>query len=65
MPAKLNAAAVQAKRARVKEEVQTKETNEHLNDTRVKLDRVTKTLARAEEDKEMWKRQFEDCKKRK
>ena len=46
-------AAVPAKRQRVKEEVQTNETMEHLNETKNDLDRVKKTVARTEEDRDM------------
>ena len=58
-------AAVPAKRPRVEEKGQTNETMEDLNETKDELDRVTKTRARTEEDKEMWKRLFEDCDKKK
>ena len=37
---------------------------EHLNETKNELDRVRKTLARTEEDREMWKRLFEDWNKK-
>ena len=34
---------------------------EHLNEKRDELDRVRKTSARTEEDRDMWKKQFEGC----
>ena len=40
------------------------ETMEHLNQTRDELERVRKTLAKTEEDRDMWKRLFEDLTKK-
>ena len=64
-------AAVQPKRARVEEEVQTNETMqdvngtvEELEKTRRELDEMTKTMFSTEEDRDMWKRLFEDCNKK-
>ena len=59
------------KRARVEEEVQTNETMQDLNvtieeleKTRRELDQVTKTILSVEEDRDMWKKLFEDCTKK-
>ena len=64
-------AAVSPKRARVEEEIQTNETMQDLNGTieklektRRELDEMTKTMLSTEEDRDMWKRLFEDCKKK-
>ena len=64
-------AAVPPKRARVEEEVQTNETMQDLNGTleelekvRKELDEMTKTMLSTEDDRDMWKRQFEDCHKK-
>ena len=64
-------AAVPLKRARVEEEVQTNETMQDLNGTieelektRRELDEMTKTMLSTEEDRDMWKRLFEGCKKK-
>ena len=64
-------AAVPPKRARVKEEVQTNETMQDLNGTkdelektRRELDEMTKTMLSIEEDRDMWKKLFEDCNKK-
>ena len=54
--------AVPPKREKVEEEVQTNETM--LSETKKELDRVTKTLLSDEEDRDMWKRLFEDCNKK-
>ena len=63
--------AVPSKRARVEEEVQTNETMQDLNGmkdelerTRKELDEMTKTMLSTEEDRDMWKRLFEDCNKK-
>ena len=63
--------AVPRKRARVEEEVQTNETMQDLDGTkderertRKELDEMTKTMLSAEEDRDMWKRLFEDCNKK-
>ena len=64
-------AAVPPRRARVKEQVQTNDTMQDLNGTvrelektRIKLDYMTKTMLSTEEDRDMWKRLFEDCNKK-
>ena len=64
-------AAVPPKRARVEEEVQTNEsmqeingTIEELEKTRRELDEMTKTMLNTEEDRDMWKKLFEDCNKK-
>ena len=61
-------AAVPPKGARVEEEVQTNETMQDLNGTveelektRRELDEITKTMLSTEEDRDMWKKLFEDC----
>ena len=62
---------LRAARARVKEEVQTSEEEQDLNQTmeevettRRELDEMTKTMLSTEEDRDMWKRLFEDCNKK-
>ena len=62
---------VPPKRARVEEEVQTNETMQDLNGTieerettRKELDEMTKTMLTIEEDRDMWKKLFEDCNKK-
>ena len=64
-------AAVPPKRARVEEEVQTNKTMQDLNGTkeepektRKELDEMTKTKLSTEEDRDMRKKLFEDCKKK-
>ena len=64
-------AAVPPKRARVDEGVQTNETMQDLNGTteelektRRELDKMTKTMLSIEEDRDMWKKLFEDCDKK-
>ena len=64
-------AAVPPKRARVEEEVQMNEIMQDLNGTKderaktkKELDEITKTMISMEEDREMWKRLFEDCNKK-
>ena len=61
-------AAAPPKRARVEDKVQTNETKQDLNGTmqelkktRKELDQVTKTMLSVEENRDMWKRLFEDC----
>ena len=61
--------AVPSKRARVED--QTNETMQDLNGTieepektRRELDQVTKTMLSVEEDRDMWKKLFEDCTKK-
>ena len=64
-------AAVPPKRARVEEQVQTNETMQDLNGTteelektRRELDEIIKTMLSIEEDRDMWKKLFEDCNKK-
>ena len=64
-------AAVPPKRAKVEQGVQTNRTmqdldgmKDELEKTRKLLDEVTKTMLSTEEDKDMWKRLFEDCNKK-
>ena len=64
-------AAVPPKRARVEEEVQLNETmkdlngtTEELEKTRRELDEMTKTMLCIEEDRDTWKKVFEDCNKK-
>ena len=64
-------AAVPPKRARVEEEVQTNETMQDLNGkieepekSRRELDEMIKTMLSTEEDRDTWKRLFEDCNKK-
>ena len=63
-------AAVPSKRAKVEQRVQTNRImqdldgmKDELKKTRKELDEVTKTMLSTEEDKDMWKRLFEDCNK--
>ena len=63
--------AVPPKRARADEEVQTNKTMQDLNGTieelektRKELDEMTKTTLTIEEDRDMWKKLFEDCNKK-
>ena len=63
--------AVPPKRARVEQGVQTNQTmldldgmKDELERTRKELDEMTKTMLITEDDREMWKRLFEDCKKK-
>ena len=64
-------ADVPPKRARVEEEVQTNETMQDLNGTkeelektRKELDEMTKTMLSTEEDRDLWKKLFENCNKK-
>ena len=64
-------AAVPPKRARVEEEFQTNETMQDINRTMQELektrrepDQVTKTMLSVEEDRDIWKKKFEDCTKK-
>ena len=59
------------KRVRVEEEVKTNEIMQDLNGTmqemektRKELDQVNKTMLSVEEDRDLWKRLFEDCNKK-
>ena len=63
-------AAVPPKRAKVEQKVQTNQTmqdldgiKDELERTKRELDEMTKTMLSTEEDKDMWKRLFEDCSK--
>ena len=58
------------KRARVEQGVQTNQTmqdldgmKDELERTRKELDEVTKIMLITEDDRDMWKKLFEDCKK--
>ena len=58
--------AVPPKKTRIEEEVQANEMMQdlqELSETKIELDQVTKALLSVEEDKDMWKRLFEDCNK--
>ena len=64
-------AAVPPKRANVERRVQTNRTmqdldgiKDDLETTRRELDAMTKTMLSTEEDRDMWKRLFEDCNKK-
>ena len=59
-------AAVPPNRAKVGQKVQTDQTmhKHELERTRKELDEMTKTMLTTEEDREMWKRLFEDCNKK-
>ena len=63
--------AVPPKRARVEKEVQMNETMQDLNGTKdelektkKELDEMTKTMLSMEEERDMWKKLFEDCNKK-
>ena len=63
--------AVPPNRARVEEEVQTNENMQDLDrmedvleTTKKELDEMTKTMLTIEEDRDMWRKLFEDCNKR-
>ena len=64
-------AAVPPKRAKVEQKVQTNQTmqdldgmKDELERTKKELDEVTKTMLIAEDDRDMWKKLFEDCNKK-
>ena len=64
-------AAVPPNRARVEQKLQTDQTVQDLDGmkhelerTRNELDEMTKTMLATEEDRDMWKRLFEDCNKK-
>ena len=64
-------AAVPPNRAEVGQQVQTDQTmqdldgmKDELERTRKELDEMTKTMLSTEEDRDMWKRLFEDCNKK-
>ena len=63
--------AVPPKRAKVEQGVQTNQTmqdldgmKDELERTRKELDEITKTMLITEDDRDMWKRLFEDCNKK-
>ena len=63
--------AVPPKRARVEQGVQTNQTmqgldgmKDELERTRKELDEMTKTMLITDDDRDMWKRLFEDCNKK-
>ena len=64
-------AAVPPKREKAEQKVQTNQNlqdldgmKDELERTKKELDEVTKTMLIAEDDRDMWKRLFEDCKKK-
>ena len=64
-------AAVPPKRAKVEQKVQTNQNmqdldgiKDELGRTKRELDEMTKTMLITEEDRDMWKRLFEDCSKK-
>ena len=64
-------AAVPPKRAKVTQKVQTNQTiqdldemNDQLRSTKKELDDITKTMLAMEEDRDMWRKLFEDCNKK-
>ena len=64
-------AAVPPKRAKVGQEVQTNQTmqgldemNEELKSTKKELDEMTRSMLQMEEDRDMWRKLFEDCNKK-
>ena len=64
-------ATVPPKRAKVEQKVQTKQTMQDLDGikdeqerTKRELDEMTKTMLSTEENRDMWKRLFEDCSKK-
>ena len=64
-------AAVPSKRAKVAQKVQTNQTmqdldemNDELKSTKKELDEMTKSMLQMEEDRDMWRKLFEDCNKK-
>ena len=64
-------AAVPPKRAKVGQEVQTNQTmqgldemNDELKSTKKELDEMTRSMLQREEDRDMWRKLFEDCNKK-
>ena len=64
-------AAVPPKRAKVGQKVQTNQTMQDLDEmkdelesTKKKLDEMTKSMLKMEDDRDMWRRLFEDCNKK-
>ena len=65
-------AAVPPKRAKVGQKVQTNQTmqdldemNDELKSTKKELDEMTKSMLQMEEDRDMWRKLFEDCRVKK
>ena len=63
--------AVPPKRARVEQGIQTNQTmqdlvgmKDEMERTRKELDEMTKTMLITDDDRDMWKRLFEDCNKK-
>ena len=64
-------AAVPPKRAKVGQKVQTNQTMQNLDEmkdelesTKKELDEMTKSMLKMEDDRDMWRRLFEDCNKK-
>ena len=64
-------AAVPPKRAKVAQKVQTNQTmqdldemNDELKSTKKEVDEMTKSMLQMEEDRDMWRKLFEDCNKK-
>ena len=64
-------AAVPPKRAKVAQKVQTNQTmqdldemNDELKSTKKELDEMTRSMLQIEEDRDMWRKLFEDCNKK-
>ena len=64
-------AAVPPKRAKVGQKVQTNQTmqdldevNDELKSTKKELDEMTRSMLQMEEDRDMWRKLFEDCNKK-
>ena len=64
-------AAVPPKRAKVAQKVQTNQTmqdldemNDELKSTKKELDEMTESMLQMEEDRDMWRKLFEDCNKK-
>ena len=64
-------AAVPPKRAKVGQKVQTNQTiqdldemNDELKSTKKELDEMTKSMLQMEEDRDMWRKLFDDCNKK-
>ena len=64
-------AAVPPKRAKVAQKVQTNQTmqdldemNDELKSTKKELDEMTRSMLQMEEDRDMWRKLFEDCNKK-
>ena len=64
-------AAVPPKRAKVGQKIQTNQTmqdldemNDELKSTKKELDEMTRSMLQMEEDRDMWRKLFEDCNKK-